>query len=203
MKIFFDLDGTLIDARLRLYQLFQHLVPQSSMSFDDYWDLKREQVDHKQILSEKFQFQRGEILTFENQWMNSIEEEDWLKYDQPFENITNLLQDLKDNNVSIYIITARQKRDRAIAQIEEFGWLSLIDVVLVTEHKHQKVDLIKPYLDQNGINWMVGDTGKDIQAGKQLKMKTAAVDSGFLNIERLKMYKPDQVAKYVTDLKFN
>ena len=41
MKIFFDLDGTLIDSKLRMYNLFQELVPQSNLTFVEYWEYKK------------------------------------------------------------------------------------------------------------------------------------------------------------------
>ena len=36
MNIFFDLDGTLLDSKERLYYLFQHLVPECKFSFEEY-----------------------------------------------------------------------------------------------------------------------------------------------------------------------
>ena len=56
MNIFFDLDGTLIDSRLRLYKLFQDLVSSSNLTFSDYWNLKRNKISHKKILTTKFAY---------------------------------------------------------------------------------------------------------------------------------------------------
>jgi len=50
-QVFFDLDGTLPDSRERLYRLFCELVPESRLSFDKYWALKRRKQDHKTILA--------------------------------------------------------------------------------------------------------------------------------------------------------
>ena len=44
MKIFFDLDGTLINSKMRLYSLFQELVSASNLSFDEYWNLKKKKL---------------------------------------------------------------------------------------------------------------------------------------------------------------
>ena len=58
MKIFFDLDGTLINSKIRLYSLFQELVPVSNFSFDEYWDFKQNKINHATILRKKFNFDR-------------------------------------------------------------------------------------------------------------------------------------------------
>ena len=54
VNIFFDLDGTLLDSRKRLYKLFQDLVLESNLTIDEYWELKRNKINHKTILIEKF-----------------------------------------------------------------------------------------------------------------------------------------------------
>ena len=57
MNLFFDLDGTLLNSRKRLYTLFQDLIPESKLSIDEYWDLKRDKIDHKTILMERLMTQ--------------------------------------------------------------------------------------------------------------------------------------------------
>ena len=47
MNIFFDLDGTLIDSKLRLYSLFQKLVPESILTYDEYWKYKMNKISHQ------------------------------------------------------------------------------------------------------------------------------------------------------------
>ena len=54
MKIIIDFDGTILDSHERLYFLFITLVPECELYIDDYWDLKRAKVTHKQILSERY-----------------------------------------------------------------------------------------------------------------------------------------------------
>jgi len=199
MNIFFDLDGTLIDSRQRLYQLFQYLVPQSRLTFDDYWNLKRNKINHESILKEYFEI--TEFAYFEKNWLALIEEERYLDIDQPFEGVTQYLSDLKEKEISIYVSTARQSKQGVLYQFQRFGWTNLFDDILVTEQKQNKQDLIQPYLSiYKNENWMVGDTGKDILIGKELGMKTVAVYSGFLSKEVLLEYHPDYILEKVDEL---
>lgn len=201
MNVFFDLDGTLLDSRERLYQLFQHLVPDSKLSFYEYWELKRNKIGHKEILKTHFSYSDEAFSSFEKIWMENIELPEWLALDKPFDGITNYLRELKIKH-SLYIVTARQFEDVAIQQINQNGWKGIFEKILVTCKKMEKYDLIKSAVEVSNEDWFVGDTGKDIQIGKQLGINTAAVLSGFLNRDRLVEYNPDLIVYNANELKF-
>ena len=200
MNIFFDLDGTLIDSRSRLYELFQHLIPQSKFTFDEYWTLKRNKITHEMILKKYFHFQISDLQLFEKKWMQLIETDEWIRRDQPFEGVTYFLMKLKENNFSLYLTTARQHKITAIRQLESFGWKYIFNHVLVTEQKTEKINLIKPFISADIHDWMIGDTGNDIVTGKLLGLRTVAVLSGFQSEEILTAYQPDLIIHNVTDL---
>jgi phosphoglycolate phosphatase len=201
MKIFFDLDGTLIDSRERLYRLFQHLVPASALTFDDYWNDKRNKINHSEILKTKFSYLQEEVIEFQERWMEQIELPEWLAFDKPFNGVTAFLKELKMNN-TLYLVTARQFESTALLQLTDYGWGDIFTKVFVTAQRTDKAEQIKSSLITTGIaDWFIGDTGNDIQTGKQLGMKTAAVLSGFLNKEKLLEYEPDIIINTVIDFK--
>lgn len=198
MKVIFDLDGTLINALPRLYNLFKFLVPECNYTFEEYWNLKRNKIGHVQILAEYMNYDTGRLGDFDRKWMSLIEDEDWLSYDQPFEGVTEYLEKLKAAGKLLYIITARQHKDRVLNQITSFGWGELFEEVLVTEQKREKSQMIEDLHVDLSDAWMIGDTGNDILTGKKLGMKTAAVLSGFLNEISLSEYQADRIVKKVT-----
>ncbi|RQO39113.1 HAD family hydrolase [Chryseobacterium sp. KBW03] len=200
MNIFFDLDGTLIDSRQRLYQLFQSLVPTSELSFDEYWALKRNKTSHKEIILSKFNYSNEQYSDFEKKWMSEIELEKWLQLDTPFEGIVDVLILLSKNH-DLFVVTARQSESIALEQIKSFGWENIFTKILVTQQQQEKHDLIKNAVRVTPEDWFIGDTGKDIQTGKLLGIKTAAVLSGFLSKESLLPYQPDIIINTVLDLK--
>jgi len=199
MNIFFDLDGTLIDAKERLYQLFQHLVPESKLSFEEYWDLKKSKISHKEILESKFSFSNEEIALFEKKWLDAIELPGWLALDKPFDGVTEYLKELK-KNYTLYLITARQSESRALQQVAQFGWDGIFEKVLVTTQKSEKYDAIKNSVVTKEEDWIIGDTGKEVETGKKLNIRTAAVLSGFRNKKVLESYHPDLIVNKVTDI---
>jgi phosphoglycolate phosphatase len=201
VKIFFDLDGTLIDSKLRLYSLFQKLVPQSVLTYNEYWEYKMNKISHNIILKQYFKLEESDVKIFQTKWMKLIEDDFWLSYDKPFYGITEHLTLLHNSGFKLYLVTARQKKEKVISQINTFGWVHLFEEILVTEQKYNKVDLMKPNLGDSSDNWMVGDTGKDIIEGKELHMHTVAVLTGFLSEKILIGYNPDRIVPTV--LSFN
>jgi phosphoglycolate phosphatase len=202
MNIFFDLDGTLIDSRTRLYRLFQYLVPTSNLSFDEYWLLKRNKINHFEILTNKFGYTEQAFKVFEQKWLNEIEQPKWLHFDVPFNGVTELLANLSSTH-KLYLVTARQFESEVLKQITNFGWEHFFSKIFVTAQTKEKHELISDNIVVSPDDWFVGDTGMDVQTGKKLGIKTVAVLSGFLNKENLLSYKPDFIINDVTCLTFN
>lgn len=197
MNIVFDLDGTLIDSRLRLYRLFQNLVPSSSFSYGTYWRLKKNRISNEQILASEFNYNPIQINDFVARWLQLIESPEYLALDSSFEGICTALTKLK-NFADLHICTARQSRQPALDQLEKFGLQPFFKNILVTENSCNKETLIAAHIyELSRDDWFIGDTGYDIQTGKRLNMSTCAVLSGFLNKNNLKKYRPDLITDSV------
>lgn len=198
MNLFLDLDGTLLDSKLRLYRLFQYLVIDSELSFEEYWELKRNKIGHKEILTSKFNYTNDQYNTFLNKWMSEIELKKWLDLDIPFNGVNSFLEHMSKKN-SLHVVTARQSSQNTLAQLKKFNWDNYLDSIFITEQKHSKLDLVKNNIYVTSDDWFIGDTGKDIEAGKKLGIKTAAVLSGFLNEKCLNAYNPDIIIDNITN----
>lgn len=74
----FDLDGTLIDSKLRLYRLFQHLATDSTLSYEQYWAFKQKKISNDKLLSSLFGFSEKQITEFTTRWMSLIESQEFL-----------------------------------------------------------------------------------------------------------------------------
>ena len=201
MNIYLDLDGTLIDSKQRLYKLFQHLVVDSDLTFFAYWELKRNKVNHKTILTSKYNYTQDQYDDFHQKWMTEIELTKWLDLDTPFEGVVNFLAELARNH-RLHIVTSRQNKKNTLLQIKHFSWKNYITSILITEQKYTKLDLIRNSILVDAEDWFIGDTGKDIETGKKLGVKTAAVLTGFLNKECLSQYHPDILIEDITKFNF-
>ena len=201
MNVIFDLDGTLIDSKFRLYKLFQDLVPESNLSFSDYWDLKKDKISNEYILKNLLLYSNEKFNDFLNSWMILIETPKYLELDKNFEGNKSLIErDLCDFN--LYICTDRQFIDSTHIQLKNLGLFGLFKKVLVTEQKRKKADLIIDEIENLSHNdWIIGDTGRDIQVGHQLKINSCAVLSGFLGYKSLIEYSPTKIIPGVSDFK--
>jgi phosphoglycolate phosphatase len=203
MNIFFDLDGTLIDSKLRLYKLFQFLVENSNLTYDEYWELKQQKISNQMILVTRFGYSESMIQAFIERWMQLIEHEDFLKFDRVIDGVEKVL-DILQQQADLYICTARQHKQLTLKQLEKLGLNEFFLQVFVTEQKQSKNELIsKNVSNLSASDWFIGDTGHDIQVGKKLNIKTCAVMSGFLAGEVLTEYQPDIMLESVANFQIN
>lgn len=201
MNIVFDLDGTLIDSRLRLYRLFQFLALNSTLTYDQYWAFKKNKVSNESILKTELGYGHDQVVKFVENWMDLIESPNYLSLDSNFDGMHKALADLKEIG-SLYVCTARQLRQPVQEQLSRLNLLQFFKEVFVTEQKYSKDSLIAANVKNLCSNdWLIGDTGKDIMVGKILGMKTCAVLTGFLNRKSLQGYEPDLIVGSVVDFK--
>jgi phosphoglycolate phosphatase len=112
------------------------------------------------------------------------------------------LKELRKNNI-LYLVTARQSKEMVYKQIGDFGWETIFEKIFVTEQILEKHLLIEQNVSVSANDWIIGDTGLDVEVGKKLGIQTVAVLSGFLNEEKLAEYKPDIILANVTSFKLN
>lgn len=198
MNLIFDLDGTLIDSRQRLYRLFQKLVPSSRLTFESYWTLKRGKVSNETILAKEFGYDAVAIERFVSIWMESIESPEFLAFDTNFSGIHETLERLS-KQARLHVCTARQHRQPTVDQIDHLGLLPFFESIMVTEQTKNKEELIATVSGLGPQDWIIGDTGKDILVGQSLGIKTCAVLSGFLSKKSIKPYGPDLILPIATD----
>lgn len=197
MKLLIDLDGTLIDARARLHGLFRFLVPQSDLTSDDYWRLKRAKRSHREILASVYNYPEKEITQFESAWLKLIEEPEWLENDAPYKGATAHLLWLA-KKAQLYLLTKRQRNDMVLLQVSRYGWTDRFSEILVTGLGGDKYEAAA-HLALAPSDWLIGDTGYDIQVGKKLGIRTAAVSNGFLSADVLMTYEPDVLLPHFAD----
>ncbi len=194
MKIFFDFDGTLIDSSERLYKLFCTLIPECKLTKKEYWDLKRNKINHQMIL-EKY-FCKYDYDEFNKKWLSLIETEKYLNYNKIFSFTKPLLQQLYEK-YSLYLLTSRQSKKNLMQELQSMDIKKYFTEIFVTENKKTKIEILKEQvLLPEDI--LVGDTGKDIQTAQEAGIQSVAVTNGFMSEEKLREYKPDFIISDVS-----
>lgn len=192
MNLIFDLDGTLIDSRLRLYTLFRTLVPSLDLSFQAYWDLKRANVSNEDILRMRLGYSSAKVEGFRSQWMASIESPELLSLDRLLPGLKSVLPTFA-GLATLYVCTNRQRPAAAIDQLDRLGVLGFFETVLVTAQVQTKLELIASIPGLATRDWLLSDSGLDVRIGKSLGIMTCAVLSGFSSEVVLRAYEPDLI----------
>ena len=200
MNLIFDLDGTLIDSRLRLYRLFQDMAPASKLTYENYWAFKQDKVSNEAILAKELGLDAAAIERFVADWMERIEAPEFLALDKNLPGMHDALETLS-KQADLHVCTARQSRQPVLDQLERMGLLAYFDSIMVTEQSRGKEDLIATLPSLGPQDWIIGDTGRDIQVGKALGIKTCAVLSGFRNRKNLLHYAPDLILPTAADFR--
>lgn len=192
MNIFFDFDGTLLESRPRVFNLFNSLSGNTIISYDEYWQLKRNMFSNEWILTHILRQSNEDISNFKNEWFNLIESEEFLEYDRIFNFTIPTLEKIENNK--LYIVTSRMLVEPLNKQVESFGLKKYFNDVLVSRNQISKKDLISGTglkLSANDI--IIGDTEADIIAARELNIRSFSVLSGFRSYEVLSQYKPNKI----------
>lgn len=198
VRFFCDFDGTLIDSQKRLYDLFCELCPESKMSYNEYWKIKRNRITQKDFLRKYFKYDDAKISLFHKLWLQKVEEKKRIESDIPVKLIDVVLSKMKKKG-KLYLVTNRQKTTEVYEQLKKFGWLNLFDDVLVTCQQTTKQKLVESVGGISSDDIFISDTGEDIVMAKNLGMTTVAVGWGVLSKDILSEYKPDFLLERIED----
>jgi len=202
MNIFFDLDGTLIDVRMRLFSLFCDLTGQTVLDFTNYWELKRSMHDQKWILANILKYSDSEISDFKKKWLENIETEKYLNFDSLFPFTISTVDEYKDMGFSLYIVTARQNKAATLKQLLSLGLTDYFtDCFIASPPQSKTEEILLQDIKLSKHDFLVGDTLEDVQTAKNLNVKSISVLSGFYNMATLLNSNPDYIAGDISQIR--
>ena len=188
--IIFDFDGTLLDSTLRLYTLFRDITKFSDLTYEKYWSLKRNGMSNLEILS-SYKIAGISNDQFTEAWMNQIESNYYLEMDELYSDVFLTINDLHIKGCNLILCTARQKLEGVLKQLDKFKIKDLFNSVIVTQQKCSKTELFDENHRGLHVDFVVGDTPKDIELAKYVNAKSVSITHGFLDANTLKKYNPD------------
>lgn len=192
-KIIFDLDGTLIDSSDRLFLLFKELVPECNFTKEEYWNFKRNKINHEKLLLDYFP--THSFSEFNVEWMSKIELDRFLQYDKNYSDTKMVLSILK-KKYEIILLTARQNKSSVLTELKKLDILEYFDSINVCFNKEDFFINNKHLYN----SYFVSDMGKDILLGEKYKLITIAIDHGFMSKEKLLEYNPIYIIGSLSEL---
>lgn len=190
--IFLDLDGTLLDTSIRHYKLYRDILDKKGLTtlpLKKFWHMKRAGKKTRDILPESLS---DEILaSFEEEWIQKIEEKSYLQYDELFPGIKDVLFHL-NREFDLVLVTLRNNAENLhweLSRLDLDGYFKSI-----IRGKGPKKNLVESYLADNykgEVCLIVGDTEEDIKTGIELDMPTISVTCGIRSKKFLEEFNPD------------
>ncbi len=194
MKIFFDLDGPILDVSKRYYKVFLDIFGgEAGLNKKDFWELKRKKTPWLSI------FKKGALKIdksdFLDLWLWCIEGKIYLSLDTLHPYTKRRLLSLSKKN-SLYLISLRQSKKNLLWQIKKLGIDKYFKKIIHCPHGsnkpwQEKAKLIRNNLKSKEQAVVIGDTEIDIRAAKLLGIKSIGVTSGIRTKDLLKREKPD------------
>lgn len=205
--IVLDLDGPLLDGRLRHYSCYSGILKEQGfipLDINSYWDGKRSRMDRRTLLkkSEAVEF----YDEFLREWRQRIELPALLALDQLQPDVLSILSEWKDSEIELVIATMRNHASNAVDQLTSLGVMPLVNQVFVTGSDDGfggKVEAVRRVLSgklPRTALW-VGDTEVDIHAARSLGIPVCALTCGLRTQELLAAENPDYLLDDLRDVR--
>ena len=205
--IVLDLDGPLLDGRLRHYACYRSILEERGYVLVDeetYWRGKRARQNRRELLEAS---SAGEFYEeFLEQWIRRIEQPEMLALDRLQPDVLEILGNWKNQGATLVLATMRNNERNTLGQLESLGLASLLDEILITgsdDGGAGKSGGVARFLSNHPTDhaiW-VGDTEVDIQAARALGITAYAVTCGLRNREQLEAQRPDFLVHDLRDVR--
>jgi phosphoglycolate phosphatase len=202
MRIFFDLDGPILDVSERYYRAYclaMEGLGDPLLDKREYWECKRQRVPNVEIW--KRTGAEGHADELSAAWRHVIESPHLLRLDRVWPEMEEIGATLQINH-HIYLVTLRTFADRTHRQLEWLGIRSWFKTVLSepasgSERWRTKVRMVDSLRmgETSPLGAVfIGDTETDLLAGRELGMTTVGVSFGIRSPSFLDACRPDFVA---------
>jgi len=196
LKIFFDLDGPILDVSKRYYKVFLDIAGgKSKLSKKAFWELKKKRTPWPNIFKKAaLKIKNDDFLRL---WLWCIEGKIYLSLDKLRPNVKRRLSSLSKKN-SLYLISLRQFKKNLFWQVKKLGIDKYFKKIIHCPHTsgkpwQEKAKLIRKNLRSKEQAVMIGDTEVDIRAAKISGIKSIGITSGIRTKELLIKEKPDSL----------
>lgn len=205
VKIFCDLDGTLLDVSDRNYSVYLELITKYNgkpLERDIYWDLKRKKTRWPELLPMSG-VAVDQLQSFLDDFIQKIESLEYLKLDTLFPSSLQTLDKLSEK-YDCALVSLRRNEANLLKELEWLGIRGYFSKVLSghseSDGYDKKIQLITSAIEYNNKGVVIGDTEADIVTGKELGFTTIAITSGVRDRHFLSALRPDYLLGSIGDV---
>jgi phosphoglycolate phosphatase-like HAD superfamily hydrolase len=204
-RIYFDLDGPLLDVSRRYYRTHQDVCGLlgigSALSLAGFWEMKRSRTPVREILSCP---EPSVETAYRERWLSMVESDELLLLDEVFPFVPGVLSDL-GKSCELWLVSLRRRKDAGRRQVDRVDLAKHFSTILfVGEDGVSPAEAKSRAIVAAGSRaeaLFVGDTEVDIGAAKLLGIPSVGVLSGIRNRRVLAECEPDWIVDDIRDLK--
>lgn len=192
-KIFFDLDGTIIDVYKRYYTVIKNYLSDNQLSIDNFdyesfIKLKKSGMKDHMIIKE-LTLAEIDIEKYVSFKREKLEDSSYLSLDTFIgESPYSDLNKLRNKGYYLEIISQRRNVHNGMTQVEALGLMDYFD----------KITFLHPRADNSKLNYLrniatkndfiIGDSPIEIECAQELSMGCFFVDTGLYGVDCVKKY---------------
>lgn len=205
-QIALDLDGTLLDGRLRHYHCYRDILESHGfypLPVDEYWEMKRQRRSRKaQLAATGAESIYSEFLAA---WMERIEKPEYLRLDRIQDGALTRLQEWRDAGLNVVLVTLRSNRATLMEQLQWTGLLPFFSSVVICPPagggEGKAAGLLRefPGVESASCLW-VGDTEADAEGAMHLGCPVWLLWCGLRSREFLSSLHPDFLTASIRDV---
>lgn len=178
-RIAIDLDGTLLDSRIRHRKVMDDVLAEFniSISTDDLLFYKSNGHNNIDWLLDKG-INISTATAVQKRWIELIEDEYYLVTDCLYEGVISYLEKLSQDN-ELFLITARNNENGTREQLKKLGILQFFSDIVIIKSNENASQYKAQYLKEHQIDIIIGDTEVDMKAAQLKGCRFKAVTHGF------------------------
>lgn len=177
--IAFDLDGTLLDSRLRHKQVMDAVLAQFGLKIDtsDLVEFKSYGKNNIDFLLSKHVEEKN-ARAIQQKWIELIENEEYLCTDKLYPDALSILEEYaKDND--LILLTARNNKLGTYAQLENLKIKKYFKEIFIVPADIDSAQNKAEILQSQNVVLLVGDTASDATAAKTAGIEFKFHENGF------------------------
>jgi len=205
MEVIVDLDGPILDVAVRHYAVYCGIADDlafATLSFDEYWEKKREPLGAARILESTGA--RALYDAFAERWLQQIELDAYLSMDALQPGATETLDRWRARGYRLVLATMRQDPDALARQLAGLDLDRRFETVVVCDRLTGGAGKAASVAAAAGAaetaSCWIGDTEVDIEAARERGSTAWALSCGLRAAPYLAARNPDRLCEYLSDV---
>lgn len=196
MKIFLDVDGPILDVSERYYAV-HCAIAGDSISLEFFWQQKRAGLGGRAIVEHNGLDVAAD--EYSRRWVAEIEAAEHMHLDALQPGVLDAMDALRAMG-TVTFVSLRQNGEQLQAQLRALGVArdeTILSASPLSGHGPSlKVELVREHVGECTLaDVMVGDTRIDLEAGRELGVRTIGVTCGIRTADDLAQARPDRIVK--------